>query len=132
MEDSRISLVSTRVFMVIGAPQNGCHHHLCPQGELHLPPVSLEGLPRSASGSDTGPFQITAYALVLGACVIFHAPFYESSLYFLWLSCLQAPLAFKVRHSSSQCRSTIWGSNSFLLEEKLCSCDYLPISGPSS
>lgn len=67
--------------MVTGAPQNGFHQHLCPQGELHLPPISLEGSPRSASGSETGPFQITAYALVLGACVIFHASFYESSLF---------------------------------------------------
>ena len=39
-EDSKMGLVSTSGRM---SSQNGCHQHLCPQGELQLPPASIGG-----------------------------------------------------------------------------------------
>ena len=55
----------------------------------------------------------------------------------LQLSCTQALLAFKAKHSgtlSSQCRiprleSLMWGSDPSLLGENLCNCNYHPICG---
>ena len=63
-------LASTRVLMVERAPKNGLHECLCLQGELQLLPASLGGSPISASGSDSGSFQVTASALGLGVCDI--------------------------------------------------------------
>ena len=67
-------LASTSVLMVENAPQNGCHQHLCPQGESPLPPVSWEGSLRSASDSDPVSFQITASVLGFRTCEIMHTP----------------------------------------------------------
>ena len=58
----------------------------------------------------------------------------------LRLFCLQAPLAFKVRHSgglSPCCRtprlgSPIWGSDPLLFGENLCDCVYPPTCGSPS
>ena len=60
-----MALISTSVLMVEKAPQNGCLQHLCPQWESQLPPTSPGDSPRSASGSDPSPFQITASVLDL-------------------------------------------------------------------
>ena len=43
--------------------------------ESQLPPASLGGSPRSASGFHPSSFQITASALGLGMCEILHVPF---------------------------------------------------------
>ena len=63
------------IHVVEGAPRNGCCWHLCPQGELQLPPASLGGSPGLAGGSDPGSFQISASALGLRVCEILCAPF---------------------------------------------------------
>ena len=49
----------TSVILEERAPQNDCHQCLFSQGVFQLPPASPGGLPRSASGSDPGSFQIT-------------------------------------------------------------------------
>ena len=61
--------------MVEQAPQKGCHQCLYSQGESQLPPASLGGSPRSASGSDPGCFQITASVLGLRAYEVLYVPF---------------------------------------------------------
>lgn len=48
---------------------------VCAQGEFQLPPASLKGSPRSASGSDSDSFQTSASVLNLGAYESLHAPF---------------------------------------------------------
>ena len=70
-----MELASSIVFMVEQAPQNSCHHGLCPQDELHLPPAFPRGFLRSAGRSDPGYFHITAFVLDLGACEILCASF---------------------------------------------------------
>ena len=44
--------------MVEWAHKNGCHQPLCPQRESQLPPASLGGSPRSATGSNPGFFYL--------------------------------------------------------------------------
>ena len=68
-------LVRTSVLIIESAPKNGCHQCLRPQGELQFPLTSLGGPLRSASGSDSGSFQITASAPCLGVFEILCAPF---------------------------------------------------------
>ena len=51
-------LARASVCVVEQVPQNDCCQYLCPQSELWLPPVSPEGSPRQASGSD--PVQSTS------------------------------------------------------------------------
>ena len=51
-EDSKMVLTTTSVLVVGCTPKNSCCQHLCPQGEFQLPPASLGGSLRSASGSD--------------------------------------------------------------------------------
>ena len=137
-----MSLVSTRVLMVVGAPQNGCQQHLCPQGELHLSPASLEGSPRPASGSDRVPFKLLLLHWVL-ECVRFSVHHFMNRVSVSY-SHMAFPCASPTglqsqmfRGSSSRCRtpgigSLMWGSDSSLLGENLCSCDYLPICGSPS
>ena len=74
-------LVSCSILVVGRAPPNGCHQHLCLQGESHLPPASLGSSLRSVSGSDSGSFQLTASTLGLRADKIFHMPF-KSGVFF--------------------------------------------------
>ena len=54
---------STSVHVVEGAPKNGLHNCLFPQGELQLPPASPGDSPRPADRSHPGLKQITAFAL---------------------------------------------------------------------
>lgn len=62
-EGSKMGLASTSVLMVEEAPQYGLCQCLYLQGEVQLPPDSLGGSPRSASGSDSGSFHINASVL---------------------------------------------------------------------
>ena len=130
---------STSVLVVDRAPKNGRRQCLCPQGELQLPPASLGGSPRSASGSDPGSSQITASALGPGTCEILCVPFKggvsisPSPLALLKLS----PLAFKAKcsgglsswHSTPRLGSLMWHLDTLLLWENLCSCNYSPLCG---
>ena len=75
-----------------------------------MPPASLGGFPRSVSGPEPGPFQISASSLGLKVCEILCVSFKSEFLFptFFQLSCMQALLAFKARHSeglSSWCRT---------------------------
>ena len=70
-----MELASNSVLMVEWAATNGSCQCLCLQGESHLPLISPGDAPRSASGSDSGSFQITASVLGLGACEILHVSF---------------------------------------------------------
>ena len=134
---------STSVHMVEWAPPYGCLQCLCPQGELQLPPVCPGGPPRSAGGSDSGSFQITASALDPRACEILCVPFKSGVSYF--------PQPFgspkrkphwpsKPNHSgvsSSQWRTPglgrlMWVSDPLFLGENVCNCNYSPVRGSSS
>lgn len=55
MEDFKIALSYTSV-MVEQAPPDDYYQHLGPQWESQLPPASLAGSQRLASGSDPGSF----------------------------------------------------------------------------
>ena len=66
---------STSVKVVGGAPKNGCHRCLCPQGELQLPSASAADSPRPAGRSDPGSYQITAFVLDPRTCEIVCVPF---------------------------------------------------------
>ena len=74
-EDSRMAFASTSVPMVEGAPQNGCFQFLYPHCELQLPPASPGDSPRSAGRSNPGSFQIAAFSLGPGVCVVLCASF---------------------------------------------------------
>ena len=56
-------LTGASTYMVEQAPTNDCHLCVCPQSELQLPPASLEGSSRSAGRSESGLYQVTAFAL---------------------------------------------------------------------
>ena len=57
-------LTGASTYMVEQAPPtNDCHLCVCPQSELQLPPASLEGSSRSAGRSESGFYQVTAFAL---------------------------------------------------------------------
>ena len=60
-----------------------------------MPPASPKGSPRSASVPDSGSFQITLCALVLGTCLKLESLFPTA----LWHSDKQAQVAFKTRLS---------------------------------
>ena len=120
--------------------KNGCCKSLCPQGSPSGPPASPGGSPRLASGFDIGFFQITASQSCISEWVRFCVRPLRVESFFstaLWLSCMQALLAFKARYSggsSTWCRSPglgslMWGLNSLLLGEDLCICDYPLICG---
>ena len=66
---------NTNVHMVEGAPKNGCHQCLWPQGELQLPPASLGDSPRPTGRSVPGSYQVMAFILGPGVCEIFCALF---------------------------------------------------------
>lgn len=68
-------LASISVFGIEQALENGHHHCLCFQGESQLPPACLGVYPRSASGCDTGSFQINASTLGFRVYGILHVAF---------------------------------------------------------
>ena len=70
-----MELASASAHVVEGAPENVCHHCLCPQGELQLLPTSLEESSRSAGRSDSGAYEITAWSWYPRVCEILCAPF---------------------------------------------------------
>ena len=100
--------------------------------QVPIAPTSSWGSPRSARGSNPGPFQITS-ALGLGACEILCVPFKntvclphpcgsaESNPH--WLSRPHLPGA------EPWARGFSTDSDSPLLEENLCSYNYPPICG---
>ena len=81
----------------------GCHHHLCPQGESQLLPSSLGGPLRSASGCDAGFFQITASALGVRKCEILFLPFKSR------VSISYTLLAFPKASPTGLLSHTFWG-----------------------
>ena len=107
------------------------HIYMC------IPYICVYGICFSLSDflHSVGFFQITVSALVLEACEILHVHF----KCFLQLSCslvnkphwatkpeiLRAHLPMQY----PGLRNFIWGSDTFLLLEKLCSCDYPLIYG---
>ena len=66
---------NTSVHSEEGSTRNGCCQCLCPQGELQPPPASPGDSLRPAGRSGLGSYQITAFALVPGACEVLCAPF---------------------------------------------------------
>ena len=109
-----MALVSTGIIVREWAPPNGYCQGLYHQGESQLPPASLRGSVRSASGSDPGFFQTAVSALELRTCEILHTPFKSGVSVSCPLSLLNiALLVFKARHSddsSSWCRNPGLGS----------------------
>ena len=92
-----MATVSTCVLVVEWANQNGCRKCLCCQGKSHLPPASLGCSPRSANGLTQVPFKLV-HLFWDSEYVSFCAhPLRVDSLFptALWLSCMQAWLAFK-------------------------------------
>ena len=98
-----------------------------------------EALQDQQVGLTWGPFKLLPLHWVLehvGFCV---SSIRLESLFptVLWLSHIQAPLAFKARYSGappSQCktpgpRNMMWGSDPLLLEENLSNCDSPPVCG---
>lgn len=73
-EDSNMALVEISLFVVYRAPKNVFCQHVCAQGEFPLASClsSIGGSLRSASGPDSGSFQITASTVI---CEILFAPF---------------------------------------------------------
>ena len=69
-----MALAFTSVLMVEQVSKNGYCQHLCPPPWI-FPLVSPEGSSRSAGGSNSGFFQITASVLGFGACEILFVPF---------------------------------------------------------
>ena len=65
-----MTFVSSSVLVVDSAPQNGCYHCLCLQGELLL--LCLSG---RLLRSDPGSLQILISVLSSGACEILCVPF---------------------------------------------------------
>lgn len=72
-----MALDEISIFVVYQAPQNVFCQHVYAQGEFSLASClsRIGGSLRSASGSVSGSFQITASARGLGACEILCAPF---------------------------------------------------------
>lgn len=75
-----MALDEISIFVVYQAPQNVFCQHVCAQGEFSLASClsRIGGSLRSASGSVSGSFQITASARGLGACEILRASFRDS------------------------------------------------------
>lgn len=111
---------------------------LCPPGRALVAPASLGGSLRSANGSDSGSFQITASTLVLRACEILSASFKRkvcvsySLLAFLYAS----PYGLHTQAfwglfwcKTPRLESLMWGSDTLFSEENLCNCDCPPFYG---
>ena len=131
-------LANTSVLMVAWTTQNGFHQCRYPQGELHLPPISLGSSPILAGRSDPGSFQITSSSLSPGACEILCMPLKTGVLIShsplaLWeviptglQSQLFWGLIFPVQAPWAEDPDVRLGS---LLGENICNCNYSPNFG---
>lgn len=72
-----MALVEISLFVVCRAPKNVFCQHVCAQGQFPLASCLSRtgGSLRSASGSESGSFQLTASARSLRACGILCTPF---------------------------------------------------------
>lgn len=73
-------LASTNIFLIEWLPEDCFCKHLCPQGEFQFPPASLGSSPSSASGYDSGFFQITVSTLGRSSCENFYEHFGNGEL----------------------------------------------------
>ena len=131
MEDSKMVLASTSVLVVEQASQMAAISIRVPRES----PSCLLPLQEALQDQQLGltvPLCWDSEQVRFCVC-----PLRAESLFLtaLHLSCRQAPLAFKARHSgdsSSGCRtprlrSPVWGSAPSLLGDNLCSCNYTPV-----
>ena len=128
-----MALDEISIFVVYQAPQNVFCQHVCAQGEFSLASClsRIGGSLRSASGSVSGSFQITASARGLGACEILRAPFRDRVSVSHSLTALPyiSPSGLQTRQCGSfGCTSPglgypVGGSDPSLLGDNLCNCD---------
>lgn len=128
----------TSVLVAGQAPKNGCHEHLCPQGETQSPPASLVSTPRSAGGSDPWILSIQALHQDSEFARFYRRPFQKKHLFptalqlslckLHWPSEPEVLGACLPRAGPPRLQSPVWGSDGSLLEETLCSCQDPPVA----
>ena len=125
-------LASTTIFLIEWLPENCFCKHLGPQGEFQFPPASPVGSPSSASGYDSGFFQITASTLALSSCENFCEHFRNGELsdFSECKPCWPSKADILVTHLASagtpDFRSPMRGPTSYSLWKL---CGYFPICG---